>query len=67
MRSNKVGYSTPSGPCCMANNAKVPFCMLEFSCSKIISHRFHVNKNEGESGIGYEMIVGRDLMVQLVL
>ena len=41
--------------------------MPEFSGSKIINHRFHVDKDEGELGIGYDMIIGCDLMVQLGL
>ena len=41
--------------------------MTEFSGSKIINHRFHVDNDGGESGIGYDMIIRRDLMVQLVL
>ena len=41
--------------------------MSEFSGSKIINHRFHVDNNEGESDIGYDMIIYRDLMVQLGL
>ena len=36
------------------------------SC-KIINHRFHVDKDKGESGIGYDMIMGRDLMLHLGL
>ena len=41
--------------------------MPEFYGSKIINHRFHVDNNEGKSGIDYEMIIGLDLMVQLGL
>ena len=41
--------------------------MTEFSISKIINHCFHVDNNKSESGIGYDMIIGRDLMVQLGL
>ena len=41
--------------------------MLEFSNSKIILYWSHVDKNEGESVIGYDMIVVCDLMVQLRL
>ena len=41
--------------------------MPEFSVSKIIHHRFHVDNDEGESGIGYEKIIVRDLMLQLGL
>ena len=39
--------------------------MPELSSSKIINHRFHVHNAKGESGIGYDTIIGRDLMVQL--
>ena len=41
--------------------------MLESSSSKIINHRFYVDNEKGESGIVYDMIIGRDLMVQLGL
>ena len=41
--------------------------MLEFSISNIINHQFHVDNDEGELGIGYVMIIGRDLMLQLGL
>ena len=41
--------------------------MPDLSSSKIIEHRFHVDSNKGELGIGYYMIIGRDLMVQLGL
>ena len=51
----------------MSHDVKVPFCIPEFSTRKIIEHRFHVDNNKGESGIGYEIIIGCDLMVQLGL
>ena len=41
--------------------------MPEFSGSKIINHLFHIDNNEVELGIAYDMIIGRDLMVQLGL
>ena len=63
--SIEVEYSTSEGPYCTIHEAKVPYFMLDFSSSKIISHQFHVDHNEGESGISFEMIIGRDLMVQL--
>ena len=49
------------------HDVKVPFCWPEFSSSKIINHRFHINKYEGESGIGYDMVIGCNLMVKLGL
>ena len=67
MPSNKVEYSTADGMYCTTHGIKVPFCMLEFSSSKIINHLFNVNNNEVNSGIVYDMIIGRDLLVQLVL
>ena len=41
--------------------------MSEFSISKIIPHRFHVDNNECESGIGYDMMIGCELVVKLVI
>ena len=67
MRSNRVYCSTADGVYCATHDVKVPFFMPEFSGSKIINHRFHVDNDEGESGIGYDMIIGSDLMVQLGL
>ena len=67
MRSNKVEYSTAAGLYCTTHDIKVPFGMPEFSSIKIINHRFNSNNNKGESGIGYNIITDRDLMVQLGL
>ena len=67
MRSNKVEYIKATVFYCTTHEFKVPFCMPYFSSSKIIKHLFHVENCKGESGIGYDMIVGRDLMVQLGL
>ena len=67
MRSNKVEYSTSAGMYFTTYDVKVHFCMPEISSSKIINHRFHVDNNKGELGIGYDMIIVRELMVQLGL
>ena len=67
MRYNKLEYSTAAGVYCTAHDFKAPFCMPEFSSSKIINHCFHLNNDKGESGIGYDMIIGRELMVQIFL
>ena len=67
MCSNKAEYSTAAGTYCAIHDSKVLFCMPYFSSSKIISHRFNIDNNEDESGMGYEIIIGRDLMVQLGL
>ena len=67
MRSNKVDYGTFDGVYCTTRDVKVPFCMPEFSRSKIINHLFHIDNDKGKSGISCYMIIGRDLMVQLGL
>ena len=41
--------------------------MPEFSSSKIINNCLRVNNEKGESGIGYYIIIGCELMVQIGL
>ena len=65
--SNKVESITAAGVYYTTHDVKVPFCMTKFSSSKMINHRFHVDNDKGESGIGYNIIIGRDLMVNLGL
>ena len=67
MRSNKVEYSTASGVYCTTHDVKLPFYMLEFSSSKISNHWFYTKNDNGYSGIGYDMIMGCDMMVKLGL
>ena len=67
MRSNNVEYSTSTGPYCTTHDGNMPFCMEVFYSRKIITHHFHFDKNEDESFIGYDVIIGRNLMVKLEL
>ena len=67
MRSNKLKYSAATGLHCTTHDVKVTFFVLEPSSSNIIEHRFHVNNDKFGSGIGYDMIIGHDLIVQLGL
>ena len=67
IRYNKVEQSTAYGVYYTTHYVKVPFCMPEFSSSKIINHRFYIDNDKGESGIAYDMIIVRDRMVQLGL
>ena len=60
---NKVEYGTAAGVYCTAHDIKVTFCVPEFSISKIINHHLPVDKDKGESGAGYDMIIGRELML----
>ena len=39
--------------------------MPEFSISNIINHCFHFDNGKGDLGIGCDMIIGQDLMVQI--
>ena len=41
--------------------------MLEFFSRIIITHCFHVENVQGNTCIGYELIIGHDMMVQLAL
>jgi len=41
--------------------------MPEFSASKIINQRFHVDNEEEDMNVGYDMVIGQDLMVKLGL
>ena len=41
--------------------------MQDFHSIKINSHRFHVENKKFGSGIGFDMNIGHDLMVQLGL
>ena len=41
--------------------------MSEFSSRKIINHPFHVEKDKVYARIGFDWIIGNDLMVQLGL
>ena len=41
--------------------------MLEFSIKKILLNHFNVDNNKGELGIGYDMIIVHDVMVQIDL
>ena len=65
IHSNKVEYITATGLYSTTHDVKLPFCMPYCSSSKVIWPHFHVDNNEIESGIGYDMITFSDLMIQL--
>ena len=67
LRANKVEYNTNSSLHKTTHDAKVPFRMPEFSNRKIITYRLHIDNAQGDTGIGHEMIICHDLMVQLGL
>ena len=67
MRYNKVEYIAAADVYCTTHSVKVPFCMLEYFSSKIMNDCLHVDNNNGELDIVYDMIIGHELMVQLGL
>ena len=66
-RKNKQQYDTAGGTYTSDYDVKINFTMPEFSASKIINQRFHVDNEEEDMNIGYDMIIGRDLMTKLGL
>ena len=63
IQSNKVKYSTATGPYSTTHDVMMPFCMSEFSSSNILLYRFHSDNDEGELGIDYDTIIGIDLVL----
>ena len=63
MWSNKPDYSTVAGVYYTTHDFEVPLFMSDFLISKIINHCIHVNNGKFDSGIDYDMIIGRDMMV----
>ena len=67
LRDNKVKYSTASRPYKTTHNVKVPFGMPKFYRKVYITHRFHIENAQGDSGFDYDMILCPDQMVKLGL
>ena len=44
---NKVEYSTAADVYCTTRDAKVLFCKLDISSSKINNHHFHIDNDKG--------------------
>ena len=67
LRANKSYYITAAGTYTTPHYVKVPFSMPEFSSRKHLMHIFHVDIARFDKGVGYDSIIGCDLMVQLCL
>ena len=63
MRSDKLDYITAVSMYCTYNDIEVTFCMEKFSTSYIVNHRFHDDNDKCKFSIGYDMIIGHELMV----
>ncbi len=58
-------YDTAGGTYAPTHKVKIDFSLPEFSNSKIITHEFRVdnaNQHRRYGSIGYDMIIGRDLL-----
>ena len=64
---NKQQYDTAGGTYTSDQDIRINFMMPKFSASKIINQRFHVDNEEEDMNIGYDMIIRRDLMTKLGL
>ena len=62
-RKEKSSYKTADGCFNSRYSMKIHFTLDEFGKATIISHRFDLD--ESKDGIGYDMIIGRDLLRQL--
>ena len=61
-RDNKITYDTAGGDYSTKHDVKINFTLPEFSSSKIITHRFHIDDDRKHNNLGYDMIIGQDIM-----
>ena len=66
LRANKVNYSTSAGPYKTTHYMEVPFCVPDFSVENNNTYSPRKNARDDE-GIVYDIILGRDLIIQLGL
>ena len=65
-KHNLQVYDTAAGQYTSEYEVKINFTMPEFSGSKLIKHKFQVDKEDTNANIGYEMIIGCNLQAKLV-
>ena len=58
-------YSTAAGEYSTDHEVKLKFAFKEFDTNLILQHTFDIDRCDGSKGIGYDMIIGRDLLVKL--
>ena len=61
--ANKFEYRLADGPNRTPHDDRVSFSVPYFFIRRIITHHLHIDNAWGDEGIGYDMIIGRDLMV----
>ena len=67
LRTNKVKYSAAAGTDKTTHDVNFSFSVPDVYSIKIRMNHLHVDNAQGYEGIGYGMIIGHDLMVQLGL
>ena len=63
--SNSIEWETPAGDFCTNDKKEIKFKLDEFSSSKTIEWVFNVAPKHHD--IGYDMIIGRDHLLELVI
>ena len=58
-------FQTAAGEYHTAHEVKVKFALDEFDRNTTIKHTFDVDESNDQIGIGYDMIIGRDLLEKL--
>ena len=60
-KKNETAYDVAGGAFSTTKEVKVKFSLPQFTDSKIITHKFQIDESEN-TGIGYDAIIGRDLL-----
>ena len=63
-RNNEITYENGGGGYKTKYDIKIDFTLPEFSETKIINHQFNIDSSE-DNNLGYDMIIGQDLMKKL--
>jgi hypothetical protein len=63
-KKNLIQYEVAGGAFNTTKEVKVRFTLPEFSEGKIVTHKFQIDKTT-EDGIGYDAIIGRDLLLTM--
>jgi hypothetical protein len=63
-KDNEIIYEVAGGDFSTNKEVKVRFSLPDFKDSKIITHKFQIDESK-DDGIGYDAIIGRDLMIAM--
>jgi hypothetical protein len=64
-KSKSAKWTTKGGTFSTSAECAVPFYICDFSTQKRVQWTFHVDCTEKSSNLGYDMIIGRDLLSEL--